>query len=59
MGDSKILDTNQIVNGLAVLLSFFVGYKYAIKRQEIENEKKNMHQGACASRDMEEPVAFV
>lgn len=32
MGDNKLLDTNQIINGLAVLLSFFVGYKYAIKK---------------------------
>ncbi|XP_030374491.1 probable peptidyl-tRNA hydrolase 2 [Scaptodrosophila lebanonensis] len=33
MGD-KLLDTSQIINGLAVMLSFFVGYKYALKRGE-------------------------
>ncbi|ALC45660.1 CG1307 [Drosophila busckii] len=31
MGD-KLLDTTQIINGLAVMISFFVGYKYALKR---------------------------
>ncbi|XP_005186023.1 probable peptidyl-tRNA hydrolase 2 [Musca domestica] len=41
MGDHKLLDTTQIVNGIAVLLSFFVGYKYALKRQEqAENTPK-------------------
>ncbi|KAH8381655.1 hypothetical protein KR093_010275 [Drosophila rubida] len=33
MGD-KLLDTTQIINGLAVMISFFVGYKYALKRGE-------------------------
>ncbi|KAH8416981.1 hypothetical protein KR222_000654 [Zaprionus bogoriensis] len=33
MGD-KLLDSAQILNGLAVMLSFFVGYKYALKRGE-------------------------
>ncbi|EDW13666.1 probable peptidyl-tRNA hydrolase 2 [Drosophila mojavensis] len=33
MGD-KLLDTSQIINGLAVMISFFVGYKYALKRGE-------------------------
>ncbi|XP_001359227.1 probable peptidyl-tRNA hydrolase 2 [Drosophila pseudoobscura] len=33
MGD-KLLDTAQIINGMAVMISFFVGYRYAIKRGE-------------------------
>lgn len=33
MGD-KLLDATQILNGLAVMISFFVGYKYALKRGE-------------------------
>ncbi|KAH8271221.1 hypothetical protein KR018_001619 [Drosophila ironensis] len=32
MGD-KLLDSTQILNGLAVMLSFFVGYRYALKRE--------------------------
>ncbi|XP_037823802.1 probable peptidyl-tRNA hydrolase 2 [Lucilia sericata] len=60
MGDTKLLDTNQIVNGLAVLLSFFVGYKYALKRHDIkENEagKKLEEQGAAGSSETkDEPL---
>ncbi|XP_061400637.1 probable peptidyl-tRNA hydrolase 2 [Musca vetustissima] len=41
MGDHKLLDTTQIVNGIAVLLSFFVGYKYALKRQELKEQTDN------------------
>ncbi|KAM7364186.1 putative peptidyl-tRNA hydrolase 2 [Cochliomyia hominivorax] len=54
MGDNKLLDTNQIVNGLAVLLSFFVGYKYALKRHDIkENEasKNSDELGASGSSE--------
>ncbi|XP_068153151.1 probable peptidyl-tRNA hydrolase 2 [Drosophila tropicalis] len=47
MGD-KLLDSSQIINGLAVILSFFVGYRYALsyspKREESE---------ACAKIDNE------
>ncbi|XP_055915477.1 probable peptidyl-tRNA hydrolase 2 [Eupeodes corollae] len=35
-GDGKLVDTTQVINGLAVLLSFFVGYKYAIKKHITE-----------------------
>lgn len=64
MGDNKLLDTNQIVNGLAVLLSFFVGYKYALKRHDIkENEadkKAGEEQGAAGSSETkDEPVSFI
>ncbi|XP_075147596.1 putative peptidyl-tRNA hydrolase 2 [Haematobia irritans] len=36
MGDRDILSTSNIVNGVTVLLSFFVGYKYALKRNNIK-----------------------
>ncbi|XP_017474035.1 PREDICTED: probable peptidyl-tRNA hydrolase 2 [Rhagoletis zephyria] len=41
MGDHKLLDTTQVINGIAVLLSFFVGYKYALKKHDISDESKN------------------
>jgi len=40
MGD-KLLDTTQIINGIAVLLSFFVGYKYAVKRHNVNEEESS------------------
>ncbi|EDV42087.1 uncharacterized protein Dana_GF17805 [Drosophila ananassae] len=36
MGD-KLLDSTQIINGLAVMLSFFVGYRYALKRGDAKD----------------------
>lgn len=62
MGDNKLLDTNQIVNGLAVLLSFFVGYKYALKRHDIkENEAAKItdEQGASSISETKEPVSLL
>lgn len=62
MGDHKLLDTTQIVNGIAVLLSFFVGYKYALKRQEqAENTPKKTDEvkgavGGSTSIAANEPV---
>lgn len=57
MGDTKLLDTNQIINGLAVLLSFFVGYKYALKKHDVkENEPSKEDQGASGSSTTKEPV---
>ncbi|XP_034664093.1 probable peptidyl-tRNA hydrolase 2 [Drosophila subobscura] len=44
MGD-KLLDTSQIINGMAVMISFFVGYRYAIKR----GESKETDEGAAAA----------
>lgn len=38
MGDSKLLDTTQVINGIAVLLSFFVGYKYALKKHDVSQD---------------------
>lgn len=32
----KVLDTSQLVSGAAILLSFFVGYKYALRNQSKE-----------------------
>ncbi|XP_037949521.1 probable peptidyl-tRNA hydrolase 2 [Teleopsis dalmanni] len=37
MGD-KLLDATQLLNGIAVLLSFFVGYKYALKRHNLTDD---------------------
>ncbi|XP_017046647.1 probable peptidyl-tRNA hydrolase 2 [Drosophila ficusphila] len=45
MGD-KLLDSTQIINGLAVMLSFFVGYRYALKRGDV---KDSSPEGAAAS----------
>lgn len=62
MGDNKLLDSNQIVNGLAVLLSFFVGYKYALKRHDIkENEagKKADELGASSFSETKETVSLL
>ena len=33
------MDSTQIINGLAVLLSFFAGYKYAQQKKSLEEEK--------------------
>lgn len=35
MGNDKMLDTTQVINGIAVLLSFFVGYKYALTKNNV------------------------
>lgn len=60
MGDHKLLDTSQIVNGIALLLSFFVGYKYAVKRHEIketnETTKKAEDEKDEAVGGVSEPV---
>lgn len=60
MGDHKLLDTSQIVNGIALLLSFFVGYKYALKRHEIketnETTKKAEDEKDGAVGGVSEPV---
>ncbi|XP_053946376.1 probable peptidyl-tRNA hydrolase 2 isoform X1 [Anastrepha ludens] len=46
MGDHRLLDTSQVINGIAVLLSFFVGYKYALKRHDVsEDAKKSTDEG--------------
>uniref|UniRef100_A0A1A9WHT1 peptidyl-tRNA hydrolase n=1 Tax=Glossina brevipalpis TaxID=37001 RepID=A0A1A9WHT1_9MUSC len=34
MSDTKLLNTAQIVNSIAVLFSFFLGYKYALKKNK-------------------------
>ncbi|KAI8046775.1 probable peptidyl-tRNA hydrolase 2 [Drosophila gunungcola] len=46
MGD-KLLDSTQIINGLAVMLSFFVGYRYALKRGDAKDSSAG--EGAAAS----------
>ncbi|KAH8369305.1 hypothetical protein KR009_007548 [Drosophila setifemur] len=46
MGD-KILDSTQILNGLAVMLSFFVGYRYALKRGDAKDSSAG--EGAVAA----------
>ncbi|KAH8265530.1 hypothetical protein KR038_010096 [Drosophila bunnanda] len=60
MGD-KLLDSTQIINGLAVMLSFFVGYRYALKRGDAKDlsadEGGNAAAGAEMSSPMEAPVA--
>jgi len=45
MGD-KLLDSTQIINGLAVMLSFFVGYRYALKRGDAKDSTSD--EGAAA-----------
>lgn len=35
-----MLDEKQVVSGLIILLSFFVGYKYGIKITESRHEKE-------------------
>lgn len=34
----KILDSSQWISGVAVLLSFFVGYKYGLKIRRINDD---------------------
>lgn len=36
-----MLDSTQIINGIAVLLSFYVGYKFALSRIPITTEGKD------------------
>uniref|UniRef100_A0A034V536 peptidyl-tRNA hydrolase n=1 Tax=Bactrocera dorsalis TaxID=27457 RepID=A0A034V536_BACDO len=48
MGDNRLLDTTQVINGIAVLLSFFVGYKYALKKHDVNQDTagaRNTNQG--------------
>ncbi|CAD6994301.1 probable peptidyl-tRNA hydrolase 2 [Ceratitis capitata] len=48
MGDPKLLDTTQIINGIAVLLSFFVGYKYALKKHDTGDVSNNASNSTVA-----------
>ncbi|XP_013119073.1 probable peptidyl-tRNA hydrolase 2 [Stomoxys calcitrans] len=52
MADRNLLDTTNIVNGVAILLSFFIGYKYALKRQDAKE-----NQGAAAKLSSDEDTA--
>lgn len=62
MGD-KLLDSSQIINGLAVMLSFFVGYRYALKRGDAKDLSPGdgaaaaSAVGGALSSPMEAPVA--
>lgn len=42
----KILETSQLVSGAAILLSFFVGYKYALRSQTKEQALSSGSGGA-------------
>nr|AAD19814.1 hypothetical 23.1kd-like protein [Drosophila melanogaster] len=53
MGD-KLLDPTQIINGLAVMLSFFVGYRYALKRGDA---KDSVTEGAATPFSQESSVS--
>jgi len=53
MGD-KLLDPTQIINGLAVMLSFFVGYRYALKRGDA---KDSVAEGAATPFSQESSVS--
>ncbi|XP_017083357.1 probable peptidyl-tRNA hydrolase 2 [Drosophila eugracilis] len=53
MGD-KLLDPTQIINGLAVMLSFFVGYRYALKRGDA---KDSSDEGAAATSSLGSSVS--
>ena len=52
----KMLDSSQIASGVAVLLSFFVGYKYGIKfttgEGDDECEKRNKPSTSSADEKM-------
>lgn len=37
----KMLDSTQLISGAAVLLSFFVGYKYGLKINSKDNVEKS------------------
>ncbi|EDW55130.1 probable peptidyl-tRNA hydrolase 2 [Drosophila sechellia] len=53
MGDN-LLDPTQLINGLAVMLSFFVGYRYALKRGDA---KDSGAEGAAAPFSQESSVS--
>lgn len=44
---NPVLDTTQLVSGVAILLSFLAGYRYALRDDE-KGEKKD--KGAAADR---------
>lgn len=41
-----MLDSTQLISGAAVLLSFFVGYKYGLKINSKDNEKSSTSKSA-------------
>uniref|UniRef100_D3TN90 peptidyl-tRNA hydrolase n=1 Tax=Glossina morsitans morsitans TaxID=37546 RepID=D3TN90_GLOMM len=51
MSDTKVLNTTQVVNSIAILISFFIGYKYALKKnKKIKNDAVALA-GASTSGD--------
>lgn len=48
----KMLDTSQLVNGVAILLSFYVGYKYGISNLQ----KKSKDDPGTASENKNSPT---
>lgn len=47
----KLLDTSQLVSGIAIMLSFFAGYKYATKGTA--NSEEEAAAAASSSSDRE------
>jgi hypothetical protein len=51
-----MLDQQQVISGLAVLLSFFVGYKYALK-VSVTAEKDDSGKAGASGGTTEERVS--
>jgi hypothetical protein len=52
-----MLDQQQVINGLAILLSFFVGYKYASKVNGSDSESGEKDASDKAGPSQKEPVS--
>lgn len=58
MSDTKVLNTTQVVNSIAILISFFFGYKYALKKnKKIKNDAVALA-GASTSGDTSVKAKF-
>jgi hypothetical protein len=52
-----MLDQQQVISGLAILLSFFVGYKYALK-VSVTAEKDDSGKAGASGGTTEERVSY-
>lgn len=54
-----MLDSSQVISGLAVLLSFFVGYKYGLKIQNPQLEEDDNDESGKSKTSSGNPKKMV
>lgn len=54
----KLLDSTQVISGIAVLLSFFVGYKYGLRNISAHSEDETLTKQGSDSEKIRVSVTF-